>query len=301
MPLSTFENKTTPASRQAPHLFDGRPDYLGAALTYGAYGLRVAPLRRKAFAFAGAKDRASSDPEDIRQLWTEAGESVDGIAARTGRDEKIIGLDLDISHPGAADGRQTMAKLGWTIPPTPMARTPRGIHAYFASPAFLVPSGPLAASVEVKGNLADGSAGWITLPPGAGRWWLPDAGLSVPFAEMPLWMRGARPSESQRRQPEQPSPWRDIPAYCNAALKRACEEIAAAPNQSQWRTYARECRAMGRLVEHWGMPPRFAKDALLVAGLAMTNYGPAWTAAELTKLRDYYWARGEAEPKPPER
>ena len=93
-----------------------------------------------------------------------------------------VAIDIDIKN--GRNGIDTLEDLGFPFnPTTPTAHTPSGgIHWLFQRPDQPIPTSATAigAGVEIKGD-----RGWITLPPGPGRFWDPHLGLDLPLAPFP--------------------------------------------------------------------------------------------------------------------
>ena len=93
--------------------------------------------------------------------------------------------------------------------------------------------------------------------------------------------------------------WGPRPAYSRAALDRACGRIVQAGEKEQHPTLFREAAGIGGLVGSGHMPASLARDMLIAAGLAMTNFGRPWRREEIARQIDRGLAAGMEHPRVP--
>ena len=146
-----------------------------AAIDYGRRGWSVIPLRGKVPTgpWSEFQKRRPSVEELERHEWP-------GVGIVTGAVSGVVVLDAD-----SAEAVEELERRGH--PPTPMARTARGVHAYFRHPGGELPTQlGLGNGLDLK---ADG--GYVVAPPskhpsGATYEWIIPPG-DADLAELPAW------------------------------------------------------------------------------------------------------------------
>lgn len=222
--------------------------------------------------------RATSDPHEVRNIWTRWPDANIGFA--TGQVSGIVVLDVD-----GEEGERTLA--GWCatkgpIPPTPTVRTSRGRHLYFAAGSV-----PLHCRQGAKGNgLGPGldlrAEGGFCVAPGSvhesGRVYMWEAGLmygSPEPAEVLSWIvERSRERPHVQAVPELPP--RAVPAsraekWASAALDRELGAVRAAAEGTRNNVLNAAAFNLGMLVEggaiDGGLVRRLLHQAALEVGL----------------------------------
>jgi hypothetical protein len=128
---------------------------LDTVLSYAAKGYLVFPCRPKSKEPAtkhGFKD-ATTDEETVRGWWSDNPNY--NVAIRTGKESGLVVLDVD------EGGEDSLYDNIWHVPPTVIAKTTKGFHAYLRHPGFDVKNKVrFAPGLDVK---ADG--GYVIAPP----------------------------------------------------------------------------------------------------------------------------------------
>lgn len=93
--------------------------------------------------------------------------------------------------------------------------------------------------------------------------------------------------------------WGPKPAYSRAALDHACQRIVQAGEKEQHPTLFREAAGIGALIGSGHMPASLARDMLIAAGMAMTNFGRPWRREEVARQIDRGLAAGMEHPRVP--
>lgn len=156
---------------------------LAQARRYLDLGWSVIPLRRDKRPYLPWQTYQTRrpDPDELSSWWQRWPEANVGVV--TGTVSGILVLDTD-----GPDGEAALA--GRHLPPTPTARTGKGIHRYYRHPGRHVPNAVrLLNGVDLR---ADG--GYVVAPPsvhpsGKHYEWVP--GMSpwdLPCAEPPTWL-----------------------------------------------------------------------------------------------------------------
>ena len=142
-------------------------DLLDAALEWAEHGVPVFPTGddKRPLTKNGFFD-ASTDPTEIKRMFTEAGPRLHGIGGRMGADAGIFAIDADTYKEGDAGeaARSYIASLvrSGQLPDTRIHATRNGgRHYLFRATEF--PNCKPSAGVEVKGE-----GGYIVLPPSPG-------------------------------------------------------------------------------------------------------------------------------------
>ena len=96
------------------------------AIKYGALGLKVFPVIGKIPALVGWKDKATSNADEIRELFKI---KHTGIGLATGKKSGITVIDVDNKNGG--NGFETLSNMRIELPPTVCVITPGGGRQYY--------------------------------------------------------------------------------------------------------------------------------------------------------------------------
>jgi hypothetical protein len=271
-----------------------------AALRYAAHSWPVFPcheegLRRKQPRTPNGFHNASVDPQTIRAWWSAWPEALVGVP--TGSASGVVVLDIDCKRPDA-DGYESLEDLGHSIlPDTPMVHTPSGgVHVYFANPERLLrnSTNEIGPGIDIRGG-----GGYVIVPsPGSGYRWDPLLNFeTIAPALAPEWLWPVKLSRPARAEPIRPVVGLD--PYGMAAIERACDAIAFAPDGQQERTLNAECYSIGTLAGAGALPAEIALRALLKAANAMPDYNPhlPWRAEEIDLKVRRAFKHGMANPR----
>ena len=126
------------------------------------FGWRVFPANpeNKKPLISGWQERATSDPEGIRELFTPFPNAMIGLP--TGPINKITVVDLDIKNE--VDGFKTIMSLGIRMPTSAIAFTPSGgFHLYYFTNTdeYQCSAGKIGPGVDIRG------AGGYVIAPGS--------------------------------------------------------------------------------------------------------------------------------------
>ena len=126
------------------------------------FGWRVFPANpeNKKPLISGWQERATSDPDGIRELFTPFPNAMIGLP--TGPINKITVVDLDIKNE--VDGFKTVMSLGIRMPTSAIAFTPSGgFHLYYSTHSDEYPcsAGKIGPGVDIRG------AGGYVIAPGS--------------------------------------------------------------------------------------------------------------------------------------
>ena len=170
----------------------GESELLLAALDYVERGLAVIPLepfgKRPLLEWAPYKERRPSE-EQVRAWWGQWPDANVGIV--TGAVSGIVALDVD-----GREARRALASRGFTFPHTPISRTAKGWHVFFAHPGFTVPNAvAMFPNVDLRGD-----GGYVVAPPsvhpsGLRYEWVITLD-AVPLAPMPADLLAKRAKEA---------------------------------------------------------------------------------------------------------
>jgi hypothetical protein len=254
---------------------------LTAALNTVAAGLPVFPAGPdKRPLLIGWQEKASTDPEQIREWWCAHPDALPAIfVGRAG----LVVIDCD-RHPGGNDGIKAFNQLSanrGNLVDVPMTRTARGgAHLFFKQPKgepFGNGRGQLPDGIDVRG------VGGFVIAPGAvlpdGKRWqaingrplLADAFRAGTIPEIPQWLTDIiRPN---RLDEHPPTAFPNIlvtdgsrgPAYAAAALQGAAEELSAAPNGKRNEILNATAFHFGRMIVRGWIDEKAVVDALLGA------------------------------------
>lgn len=234
-----------------------------AAVTYsGGWGWAVFRLREHSKLPAtghGFHDATTDSATAVEEWMADPGANV-GIA--TGAVSGLVVLDVD---PGGARSMEALKRRLGPLPPTLVALTPRGAHAYFAHPGVEVRCSvaKLGPGVDVRGD-----GGYVVAPPSrlggdVYRWRLPD-GRTEPLP---------------RDLADLPAPWVDALASCPssrdggplsaryaaAALDDEVRQVASALVGSRNVTLNRAAFALGRFTGSGPLPEHEVVERLMSA------------------------------------
>lgn len=237
-----------------------------AAVTYaGGLGWAVFPLRpdTKVPATQRGFHDATTDTVTVMDVWQHNPVANVGIA--TGAVSGLVVIDVDPG--GDATIMALVATLG-PLPPTLVALTPRGAHAYFKHPGIDIrcSAGRLGSGVDVR---ADG--GYVVAPPSAlvsaeYRWRLaPNRPEPIPrdLADLPdSWV------EALRTQPVKTESGDWSQGYIDSACRNEFRNVADATNGSRNETLNRAAFALGRFTAAGRLVEEEVVNRLLHAALA---------------------------------
>jgi hypothetical protein len=221
------------------------------------YALPVFPCgaHKKPTSKHGFKD-ATRDRDEAIALWRKHPGPLIGVP--TGAVSGFDVLDVDPRHGGDAWLEDNRCRL----PITRMHRTRSGgLHFLFAHARGVRNSeSKIAAGIDVRGD-----GGYVI-------WW-PATGLVVEYADdaadWPAWLLGAVGREPRK-------PWTPTVAeggktedrYIAAALRRACERVATAPDGARNSTLNAEAFSIGRFVAGGALGAQEVADELARAAAA---------------------------------
>ena len=205
---------------------------LPAALAYAVrLGWAVFPSRDGRPLCAHGVHSASNDPEEVRRLWSRAGEA--NVSVACGKASGILALDVDCK--GDRDGLSSLALLEaeyGELPPTWSWSTPNN------GLVFVFKHTPTPNRFDFRPGLelhSDGTA--VTLPPsqknGRRYVWTRDP-KTGPLADAPAWLlAAANPPAPPLRPRLSAPPSRDrLVNYVAAAVDGECRELATMPPRS---------------------------------------------------------------------
>ena len=165
------------------------PDNLQAALTHAKAGLPVFPCGPDKRPLVKWKDRASTDPAQLRRWWSKWPDAMPGLPM--GRVSGLAVLDLD-KRPDK-NGMAALRDLGFdpeSLSPCIIATPSGGQHVYFQWTEGLGNSAAgLPAGVDVRGQ------GGYVIAPGAVNGVGVYAGQLLP--DLPVWPEGLRPARPE--------------------------------------------------------------------------------------------------------
>jgi putative DNA primase/helicase len=276
-----------------------------AALAFAALGIPVFPCdwseeHRKRPLVTGGFHVATTDEAQIRRWWHRWPDALIGVP--TGRASGAVVLDIDVKRP-EANGFDSLDALGFPIlPETPMVHTASGgLHLYFARPAGIDIRNTEGARGRGIGPGLDwrGEGGYVILPSlGSGYGWDPIWNLgTTPLAPVPLALLPHEPEPVAALRPVKPTT--GLSPYADAALDSACRRIIDAPAGEQEATLNSECFAIGTLAGAGGIPPDFARRALIWAANRIPDYDRAhpWRAAEIERKVNRAFSDGMRHPR----
>jgi hypothetical protein len=258
-----------------------------AALRYAARSIAVFPLQHREKIppkFFKWREEASAELGRVRSWWrVQPGAN---IGLPTGPTAGFWVFDID-GEDGAAALAALEAQHG-ALPATPEQTTGKGRHICFAWD----PSRPVRnrARMMAHGLDARGEGGYIVAAPSvhpSGRQyaWVEGRSLEdLPLARPPAWLMDlvVPPPESPKPRPVTRvlSEGRST-RYGEAALTRACRDIAAARKGTRDTTLYRNSCQIGCLVAGGQIECAYATQALLSAGFA--HVPDAYTTAQLER------------------
>jgi putative DNA primase/helicase len=240
-----------------------------AALAYAREGLRVHPLRPrdKRPLLAAWQQRASCDPKQVEEWWSEHPTANIGIA--TGAGSGLVVLDID-----GPEGDEAWAELssGREGVATRVVRTGRGRHLWLATDRADLrnTAGKLGFKIDVRGE-----GGYVVAPPSihpdGTRYAFEDP--EVPIEPLPLWLTELmlRPPRTRAAASSVPvPPTRDDGGSftVDQQLEYSCALVAAAEEGTRNDTLNREAFRLGRLVGAGRLVEEVVLERLHEAGLA---------------------------------
>jgi len=286
-----------------------RSEMFEQAIDLALQGFAVFPLQpgTKKPIFKGWEQLASTDPQQIARWWNATPRA--NIAIACGPSNLLV-VDLDKAKKpdGPRHGQETLTKLaaGRELPRTFTVASARGgRHLYYRQPDGAALSITTGSATAGLGPLVDtrGHGGYIVAPGSVfdGGTYLIEHDAAV--APLPAWIADeltTRPAPQEP--PPAPAPTR-LPitdrrrsAYGNAALKKAADTVARAPEGTRNDTLNREAFRLGRLVggevldrndavaelrraaHNAGLPPGEAANTItsgLAAGINNPRFIPA--------------------------
>jgi len=162
-------------------------DRKAAAMAYAQTGWKVFPLEGKTPLIADWPNRASDDPEQVRQWWEKFPKANIGFVPG------LAGLVvMDIDGPG---GDAVATNLGLLAEPTLSVKTSRGEHLYFKHPGGRIGNDKLGNGLDVRGD-----SGYVVLPPSVHESGAIYTWQSLDVAADPLPLPPKAKADLQRRQ-----------------------------------------------------------------------------------------------------
>ena len=256
---------------------------------------RKAPLGR--LVPEGFKN-ASNDPRQIAAWWDEVPQALIGVA--TGASHLAV-LDVNVKDPRKY-GPDSLEELGHSIlDNTWIVHTASGgWHCYYDPSGRDIPSSThtLGPGLDVRA-----STGYvIATSPNSGYSWDPHYNPdTVALAPAPAWLIPPVPAAIAPAKPIKPCD--GLSPYADAAIALACQNIRTAEGGQQRKTLLKEAFTIGTLAGAGGIPPAFARAALIDAGYGMPSYNPRepWTAKEIARQVNDAFNAGCGKPRPVER
>lgn len=238
---------------------------------------------------------ASNDPTQIEAWWTKWPQALIGVATGASR---LAVLDVDVKDPRKY-GPDSLDDLGHSIlDNTWIVHTASGgWHCYYDPGELVIPSTThtLGPGLDVRA-----STGYVIAPsPGSGYGWDPHWNPDTcPLALAPAWLI---PPVSEAVAPPKPvKPVAGLSPYADAAIALACQNIRTAADGQQRKNLLKEAFTIGTLAGAGGIPPAFARAALIDAGYGMRSYNPRdpWTAKEIARDVNDAFDAGCNKPRP---
>ena len=278
---------------------------LEAALRYAARGWEIFPCQRQGEHRKWPLTRngglgASTDRAMIIAWWRRWPEALIGFA--TGRDNRIVVLDVDVKTP-QANGFDTLADLGYAVlPATPLSHTPSGgLHIFLRTPEHVEIRNTQGERGRGVGAGLDwrGTGGYVIVPSlGSGYRWDPYANLdSVPIAPVPQDLLPRQHVPGICVKPVRATV--GLSPYGERALDSAVRRMLNAPHGEQEATLNSECFCIGTLAGAGAVPADFARDVLYWAAERLTSYNSRrpWRAVELKTKVDRAFDAGLRSPR----
>lgn len=238
-------------------------DLVDAAVAYaGGWGWACFRLRpnSKLPATAHAFHDATTDSAQVVDEWTRHPDA--NVAIATGAVSGLVVIDVD---PGGDETIEALKRTIGPLPPTLVALTPRGAHAYFRHPGVEVrcSAGRLGPGVDVR---ADG--GYVVAPPSrihaAEYRWRLSSGQVEPLpsdlADLPeSWVVAMRSQPACRVSGE------GSDLYVEAAYRDEVRSVELAQHGSRNETLNRATFALARFTEAGRLREEEVVDRLLLA------------------------------------
>jgi putative DNA primase/helicase len=239
---------------------------------------------------------ASNDPQQVTAWWTKWPDALVGVATGASR---LAVLDVDVKDPKKY-GPDSLDAIAYSIlHNTPIAHTPSGgWHCYFDPGDLDIPSSThtLGPGLDVRA-----STGYVITPaPGSGYTWDPfynlDTAAPLPA---PAWLIPQRPDPTPIARPSPVKPVVGLSPYGDAAIAAACLNVRGAADGQQRNTLLKEAFTIGTLAGAGGIPPAFARAALIDAGCGMPSYDRTylWTSKEIARVVDGAFDAGLCRPR----
>lgn len=239
---------------------------------------------------------ASNNPAQIERWWTKWQNALIGLA--TGASGLAV-LDVDVKDPKKY-GPDSLDDLGRSIlDQTWITHTSSGgWHCYYDALETNIPSTShtLGPGLDVRAN-----TGYVIAPsPGSEYTWDPvNYPGAVPLAPAPGWLIPPPPDPKLIVSTKPVTPVTGLDPYADAAIEHACAAIRCAADGQQRTILLKEAFTIGTLAGAGGIPPAFARAALLDAGCGMPSYDPhdLWTAKEIKRVVDGAFDAGISRPR----
>lgn len=249
----------------------------GAVIYAGGWGWPVFRLRpnSKLPATSNGFHDATTDSATVVEEWTRDPNANVGIA--TGAVSGLVVIDVD---PGGDVTVEMLKRTLGPLPPTLVALTPKGAHAYFRHPGVEIrcSAGRLGPGVDVR---ADG--GYIVAPPsrlpdGEYRWRLPDGQaepLPSELADLPAaWVAALREGKGANRSGN------GSDNYARAAVAGELEAVRTASEGSRNTQLNASAFALGKFVTDGRVPESEIVELLVAAARQAGQRGHPFTEQE---------------------
>lgn len=131
---------------------------INTAISYGAFGLKIFPVKGKIPAIIGWQAAATSESEKIAQLFKT---NFTGIGMATGAASLITVIDIDVKN--GLNGFETLKRAAIELPPTVVVNTPTGGQQYYFKYNSLVKN-KVSAICEKSGIDIRNDGGLVIMP-----------------------------------------------------------------------------------------------------------------------------------------
>lgn len=268
---------TFDATSVAPRTDGDDWDIIAGALALASHGWPVFPCRSgsKAPATANGFKDASTDPEQIKAMFSRPGARLIGIP--TGEWSGLIAIDVDLH--GESNGTAWYNENIDAMPPTLTHLTLNGgCHLIFRKPDGVTiknSTARLAKGVDVRGD-----GGYIIAPPSPGYSIIND----LPPGEMPDWLIKACLPPERERTISTPAPSKAPPEradrWAQAALDRECGAVMRAPEGTRNDRLNVAAVKLGSIIGSGSLSRSTVERALTQAAIS-AGLDPAETAATI--------------------
>lgn len=205
--------------------------------------------------FMGWKEKATRDPEIIRQWQETFRDTINFWGAPCGPDNGIIVLDIDIKPDQGHDGLKTIQDNGFELPETWFQKTPSGgYHYFFQYDATRDPGNKVKF---LNGLDVRSVGGWAALY---------NLDMSKPLAPMPDWIWQACQKKTRELSPTA-VPITYSPEIGMELFTNALDEIRNAPPGESNNTLNVQSYIVGQLVAAGGVEQNYAMNELYKAAL----------------------------------